>query len=280
MIPAYLNPTCLAEDVAKAVREDVGSGDITAQLIPAEKMATAKVFAREAAIICGRPWVDEVFRQIAPEAKIVWQVNEGSRAAPETVIFSVSGQARQLLTAERTALNFLQALSGIATTARHYAELVNHTDCIILDTRKTLPGMRLAQKYAVRAGGCQNHRIGLWDAYLIKENHISACGSIGFAVSKAKKLHPGKSVEVEVETIEQLTQALNARADVIMLDNFDVGTMREAVRIAAGRSKLEASGGIDDSTIVDIAETGVDFISIGAMTKHCKAIDLSMRFSD
>jgi len=277
-IPAYLSPASIEADVQQALQEDIGEGDITAQLIPADTEASARVIARESASIAGRPWVDEVFKQVAKEAIPAWQVQEGEQVLADTILFTVTGNARQLLTAERCALNYLQVLSATATAAHRYAQLIQHTQCKVLDTRKTLPGLRCAQKYAVLCGGGNNHRIGLWDAYLIKENHIAACGSIRAAVKTAKQLHPGKAVEVEVERLEQLQEAISVGADIVMLDNFELETMRTAVKLTAGRLKLEASGGIDDSSIVAIAETGVDFISIGAITKHCRAVDLSMRF--
>ena len=270
----------LARDVSRALEEDLGSGDITALLIPAERRSTARVITREAAVVCGRAWVDEVFRQVDPGCRLTWHQEEGSAAAADSVLFSVDGPARALLTAERCALNFLQTLCGTATTARRYAALVAHTRCRILDTRKTLPGLRYAQKYAVRCGGCTNHRLGLWDAFLIKENHIAACGSIEAAIAAARRLAPGKPVEIEVERLEQLHTAIAAGADIVMLDNFTLEAMREAVRENNGRVKLEASGGIDDHSLVQVAETGVDFISIGSLTKHCRAIDLSMRLNE
>ncbi|MFB9887477.1 carboxylating nicotinate-nucleotide diphosphorylase [Balneatrix alpica] len=264
--------------VARALAEDIGEGDITAALIPADKLANAQVITREAATICGRPYVDEVFRQVDPRIEINWLVTEGQQVSANAPLFNLSGPARSLLTAERSALNFLQTLSGTATLCRRYADLVADLPVKLLDTRKTLPGLRLAQKYAVTQGGCYNHRIGLYDAYLIKENHIMACGSIAAAVAEAKRLAPGKPVEVEVESLEELNQALTAGSDIIMLDNFSLDMMREGVSFAQGRAKLEASGGVDQHSLRAIAETGVDFISIGALTKDCKSIDLSMRF--
>ncbi len=268
----------LAATVAAALQEDMGSGDITALLVPAEAAASARVISREAAVICGRPWVDEVFRQIDPLCQIEWAVREGESIAANTVIFRVSGKARSLLTAERSALNFLQTLSGVATVSRHYAELVSHTGVKILDTRKTIPGLRLAQKYAVHCGGCQNHRMGLSDAYLIKENHIAACGNITQAVQAAQKLNPGRKIEVEVETLADLEEALTANADIVLLDNFSIELLQEAVRQNRGRAKLEASGGFSHDTLVSVAETGVDYISVGSLTKHVRAIDFSMLF--
>ncbi|OZG72496.1 nicotinate-nucleotide diphosphorylase (carboxylating) [Hahella sp. CCB-MM4] len=275
-----LIPTAIKEDAAKALKEDVGDGDITARLISPDARATAHVITREPAVICGQAWVNEVFHQVDSDITIEWQVNDGDRVEADSRLFTVTGNARSLLTAERPALNFLQTLSGTATIARYYADKVAHTHTRILDTRKTLPGLRVAQKYAIRCGGCHNHRIGLWDAFLIKENHIMACGSISQAVATAKQIAPGKPVEVEVETIQQLEEAISAGADIIMLDNFDLKTMARAVDLADKKVKLEASGGISDETLVAIAETGVDFISIGALTKHCQAIDLSMRIAN
>jgi nicotinate-nucleotide pyrophosphorylase (carboxylating) len=269
----------LEQNVRAALAEDIGSGDITATLVPTGRETSASVLCREAAVICGRPWVDEVCRQVDPAIVVDWHVAEGSLVAPDTRIFSLRGPARALLTAERSALNFLQLLSGVATTARHYAERVRHTQVRILDTRKTIPGLRLAQKYAVRTGGCHNHRIGLYDAYLIKENHIAACGGIAEAVAMARRLHADRPVEVEVESLDELQQALAAGADIVMLDNFDLAQTRAAVALTAGRAKLEASGGFDDASLVSVAETGVDYISVGALTKHLRATDFSMRFA-
>jgi len=268
----------LQQNVRMALAEDVGSGDITAQLVPADRHATATVLCREAAVICGSAWVAEVFRQLDAGIDVEWLVRDGTLVAPATRIFTAQGPARALLTAERSALNFLQLLSGVATTARHYADRVRHTQVQILDTRKTIPGLRLAQKYAVKTGGCHNHRIGLYDAYLIKENHISACGGIAQAIATARRLHAGRPVEVEVENLEELEAALQAGADIVMLDNFDLALTRAAVALNAGRSKLEASGGFNDETLVAVAETGVDYISVGALTKHLRATDFSMRF--
>ncbi|WP_151702918.1 carboxylating nicotinate-nucleotide diphosphorylase [Nitrincola alkalilacustris] len=271
-----LYPT-IKENVLNALQEDVGTGDITADLIAADTQAKAQVITREFAVICGIAWVDEVFHQVDPSVELTWHVKDGDQVVPGGLLFAMSGSARSLLTAERTALNFLQTLSGTATTSHHYAQRVAATGVRLLDTRKTLPGLRVAQKYAVSCGGCHNHRIGLYDAFLIKENHIMACGGISPAIKTAQSLHPGKPVEVEVESMEQLQEALDANADIIMLDNFTPDQMREAVKLTAGRAKLEASGNITDETLLSFAETGVDFISIGALTKHCRAIDLSMR---
>ncbi|WP_434679718.1 carboxylating nicotinate-nucleotide diphosphorylase [Pseudomonas sp. R1-18] len=266
-------------NVRRALLEDVGTGDITAQLIPAERLAKATIISRDAAVIAGTAWVDAVFRQLDPRVAVHWQVSDGDRVSPNQPLFHLEGPARSLLTGERSALNFLQMLSGVATRARHLADMVSGTQVKLLDTRKTLPGLRLAQKYAVTCGGCHNHRIGLYDAFLIKENHIAACGGIAEAVAAARKIAPGKPVEVEVESLDELRLALDAGADIIMLDELSLDDMREAVRLTAGRAKLEASGGINNDTLKVIAETGVDYISIGAMTKDVKAVDLSMRLS-
>lgn len=277
MIPAELLRQSRVENVAQSLREDIGDGDITAMLIPADKHATGRVITREAATIAGREWVDEVFRQVDPRVTLDWNVRDGDQVSPDQELFSMDGPARSLLTAERAALNWLQTLSAVATNCYSYAEQVAHTNVRLLDTRKTLPGLRLALKYAVTCGGCHNHRIGLWDAFLIKENHIAACGSIAKAVAEAHRIAPGKPVEVETENLEELEQALSAGADIIMLDEFSLQDMSTAVRRTAGRAKLEASGGINANTLVPIAETGVDYISIGALTKDVKAVDLSMR---
>ncbi len=263
--------------VRRALAEDIGSGDITAQLIPAERLAHASVITREAAVISGVAWVDAVFRQLDPRVAVHWQVADGERVEADQVLFHLEGPARALLTGERTALNFLQTLSGVATSCRHYADLVEGTGVKLLDTRKTLPGLRLAQKYAVTCGGCHNHRIGLYDAFLIKENHIAACGSIAQAIVAAHRIAPGKPVEVEVESLDELEQALQAGADIVMLDELSLDDMRTAVGLARGRAKLEASGGIGEETLLAVAQTGVDYISIGALTKHVRAVDLSMR---
>ncbi len=271
-----LKPTIEA-NVRLAIEEDVSTGDITAELIPESQQATAQIISRDQAVIAGRAWVDEVFKQVDPTVKVEWMVSDGDCVPPNTLLFTLQGSARSLLTGERAALNFLQTLSGTATIAKQYSDKVANTSVKLLDTRKTLPGLRLAQKYAVTCGGCYNHRIGLFDAFLIKENHILAAGGIEPAISQAKTNHPGKPVEVEVESFDELNQALQAAADIIMLDNFTPDQMREAVALVNGKAKLEASGNITDDTLVSYAETGVDYISIGALTKHCRAIDLSMR---
>jgi len=276
----------LTEDISHNVRaallEDIGDGDITAALIPATQQATAKVITREDCVVCGVAWVDEVFRQLDPSVKIDWHVQDGDKVSADSLLYTLSGSARSLLSGERAALNFLQLLSGTASSCQSYAQMVEHTQVRILDTRKTIPGLRMAQKYAVSQGGCHNHRIGLFDAYLIKENHIAACGGIAQAIKQAKINQPGKAVEVEVESIDEMMQALEAQADIIMLDNFDNDMLREAVTINsshANKAKLEASGNVNQNTLVGIAETGVDYISIGALTKDCKAVDLSMRLT-
>lgn len=275
--PDILNKAiCLNVDAALA--EDVGEGDISAQLIPDSGRSRARIISRQAATLCGSPWVNEIFRRLDPDVKIDWQVNEGQQVEENQCIVELEGRSRALLTGERAALNFLQTLSATASICRHFASLVSSTNVKLLDTRKTLPGLRIAQKYAVTIGGCFNHRMGLYDAFLIKENHISACGSIAAAVEAARALAPGKDVEVEVETLEELDRALQAGSDTIMLDNFSLGDMRVAVKLTDGKAKLEASGGINEQTLLPIAETGVDYISIGAVTKDCKAVDLSMRF--
>jgi nicotinate-nucleotide pyrophosphorylase (carboxylating) len=265
-------------NVRAALLEDVGDGDITARLIPANEQASAAIITREDAIICGLDWVNEVARQVDGSIKIDWQVADGQQAKANQVLFQAHGNARSLLTFERCALNFLQCLSGTASIAHYYASLVAGTPVKLLDTRKTIPGLRKAQKYAVACGQCYNHRIGLYDAFLIKENHIAACGGISQAIATARQQEPSKPVEVEVESMNELTQALDAGADRIMLDNFSLSDMRDAVALASGRAELEASGGITQHTLLPIAETGVDYISIGALTKDCRAIDLSMRF--
>jgi nicotinate-nucleotide pyrophosphorylase (carboxylating) len=279
MISAELLRQSRIETVAHSLREDVGDGDITAQLIAADTHASGRVITREHAIIAGREWVDEVFRQVDRDVVLDWQVKDGQCVEPGQLLLRMNGLARSLLTAERAALNWLQTLSAVATRAARYAALISHTRTQLLDTRKTLPGLRLAQKYAITCGGCSNHRLGLWDAFLIKENHIAACGSIAAAVRAARELAPGKPVEVETENLNELQQALEAGADIIMLDDFSLEDMRTAVAQAAGKARLEASGGIDDNTLVAIAETGVDFVSLGTLTKNLQAVDLSMRLN-
>ncbi|TFH71548.1 carboxylating nicotinate-nucleotide diphosphorylase [Gammaproteobacteria bacterium LSUCC0112] len=275
-------PDDITATVRRALEEDIGSGDITARLIAEQTLASASIISRENAVLCGTPWAEEVLRQVDPSIRVEWLATEGSDLEPNQAIARFRGPARALLSAERCMLNFLQTLSGTATISRSYAKKVAHTDVRLLDTRKTLPGLRTAQKYAVRVGGCFNHRMGLYDAFLIKENHISACGSITQAVATARQIAPGKPVEVEVETFAELDQALSAQADIIMLDNFELTDLHKAVAIArafqGANCRLEASGGINDQSLVAVAETGVDYISMGILTKDVKAIDLSMRF--
>ena len=277
--------------VARALQEDIGSGDITAQLIPQQQRATAVVICRDQAVICGRPWVDEVFRQLDSAAaeqadgttegtQIEWHINEGDSVSPNQKLFTLRGNTRVLLTGERAALNFLQTLSATATTARQYADIsLNsaNSQIKILDTRKTIPGLRLAQKYAAAVGGCQNHRIGLYDAFLIKENHIAACGGIGKAIAKAREIAADKLVEVEVETLDELHQALAARADVVMLDNFSPADIEALSSIDLGETKIEVSGDITEEKINAYSHGAVDFISSGSITMHIRAVDLSMR---
>lgn len=276
------DPAYVAQSVANALQEDVASGDLTAQLIPVDRVARASVITREDAVLCGTAWFDEVFRQIDARVRVAWSTHDGDRAQADQVLCTLDGPARALLTGERTALNFLQTLSATATLTRRYVAAVSGTQCRILDTRKTLPGLRLAQKYAVRCGGGTNHRIGLFDAILVKENHIAAVGSIANAVSEARRLNSKVMLEVEVENLAQLRQALDARVDRILLDNFTLQDLRNAVQIAReqanARTELEASGNMTLETLRSVAETGVDFISVGGLTKHVRAVDLSMRF--
>ena len=275
--PAMITAEYIAKVVTQALAEDIASGDITAELIGADVQARSRIVTREDGILCGTAFALEAFQQIDPSCHVEWAAQDGDAIAADSLVCTLSGPARALLTAERTALNFLQLLSGTASTAGQYAARVAHTGVKLLDTRKTVPGLRLAQKYAVTCGGCYNHRIGLFDAFLIKENHISAAGSIAEAVAAARDVAPDKPVEVEVENEAELEQALTAGADRIMLDNFTLEALRDAVSHTAGSADLEASGNVTDETLVAIAETGVDFISIGALTKHVRALDLSMR---
>ena len=270
----------IARQVAAALAEDLGSGDVTASLVPASQQVRAQILAREPAILCGTDWAEATFNQLDDTIRLEWMVQDGDRLAADMPVVRLSGPARPILTGERTALNFLQTLSGTATAAARYVEAVAGTGCKILDTRKTLPGLRLAQKYAVRCGGAQNHRMGLHDMVLIKENHIIAAGSIGGAIAMARRMSPGIPVEVEVETLAEFDQALDAGADIIMLDELSLDDMREAVkrnRARGPKAKLEASGSINMTTVREIALTGVDFISLGSITKHVQAVDLSMR---
>ena len=268
-------PSC----VARALQEDIGSGDITAMLIPEQQQAKGEVLCREHAVICGCAWVDEVFRQLDPNTTINWLVQDGDPVVPDQVLFTLIGNARVLLTGERTALNFLQMLSGTATLARQYAELTTGSDVRILDTRKTIPGLRLAQKYAVAVGGCNNHRIGLYDAFLIKENHIAACGGIALAVAKAREIAPEKVVEVEVENLDELNEALEAQADVVMLDNFSPSDIENLKHLNVGETKIEVSGNITHETVQHYISSAVNYISSGSLTKHVQAVDLSMRLT-
>jgi nicotinate-nucleotide pyrophosphorylase (carboxylating) len=269
----------IVDNVRLALAEDIGSGDITAQLIGAETQAHARIISRDSAVIAGVAWVNEVFKQVDSSVTVTWHVADGDHVSPNQCLYELEGNARALLTGERAALNFLQLLSGTATRCAHYASLVEGTQVKLLDTRKTIPGLRIAQKYAVTCGGCHNHRIGLYDAFLIKENHIMACGGIEQAIATARHNEPGKPVEVETESLEEFRIALMAGADIIMLDNFSLEDMRTAVRENAGRAKLEASGGVTQATLRHIADTGVDYISIGTLTKDCQAVDLSMRLT-
>jgi nicotinate-nucleotide pyrophosphorylase (carboxylating) len=276
------DPRYVADTVAAALREDVGAGDLTAQLVPADRQARASVITREEAVVCGQAWVDETFRQVDERIRVEWAANDCDRVRADQPLFTAAGPARGMLTAERTALNFLQLLSSTATITRRYVDAVAGTSCQILDTRKTIPGLRLAQKYAVRCCGGVNHRIGLFDAMLVKENHIAAAGSIAAAVSAGRRLNDRVMLEVEVESFEELEQALDAKVDRILLDNFSLEDMRRAVQLAKAHRntgiKLEASGNMSLESLRHVAQTGVDFISVGGLTKHVKAVDLSMRF--
>jgi len=273
-------PPNLAQQVTIALVEDIGSGDVTAELVPADQRVTGKVISREPAILCGRPWVTEVFRQLDPSVQLTWTADDGDRVAANQTLFEIAGLARPVLTGERAALNFLQLLSGTATATRRYVEAIAGTASAILDTRKTLPGLRTAQKYAVLCGGAQNLRIGLFDQVLIKENHIAAAGSVTEVIRAARRAAGSKKVEVEVETLQEFSEALQAAPDIIMLDEFSLSDMRAAVELnrASDHSvKIEASGRVTLETVRAVAETGVDYISIGSITKHVRAVDLSMR---
>ncbi|WP_105169207.1 carboxylating nicotinate-nucleotide diphosphorylase [Pseudoalteromonas sp. T1lg23B] len=274
----------ISQLVKQALNEDLNyqsaaEGDITAQLIPATEQAHAYVITREDCVFCGKDLIIEVFKQVDPQVKVDVLVNDGDQVSANARLFTASGSARAILTAERTALNFVQSLSGTATTTAHYVKALAGSQTQLLDTRKTIPGLRALQKYAVTCGGGKNHRIGLFDAFLIKENHIAACGGIANAVSKAKSNHPDKPVEVEVENLDELAQALQAGADIIMLDNFSVDDIKKAVTLTQGKAKLEVSGNMTLETLSTYAQAGVDFISSGALTKHLQSIDLSMRFA-
>ncbi len=277
--PAGLQSSEIAGQVARALAEDLGAGDLTATLVPAAATSHAQVLVREDAILCGKSWFDEVFRQLDPEIDVAWSAGDGDRLTPGQVVCKLRGRARPLLSGERTALNFLQTLSGTAWVAARYVQAVAGTGAVILDTRKTLPGLRLAQKYAVRCGGASNHRMGLYDAILIKENHVRAAGSIAAALQAARaSAGSGVTIEVEVEDLDELDQALDSGAVRVLLDNFDQAMLSDAVRRAAGRARLEASGGVTLETVAAIAGTGVDFISVGELTKDVRATDYSMLF--
>jgi nicotinate-nucleotide pyrophosphorylase (carboxylating) len=276
-MPQPPDSATVLDDVRRALAEDFGSGDVTADLLPPQAQARARVIAREAAVVCGRPWFGACFRELDAQTVIDWRVDEGARIEADGVVCELRGNARTLVGAERCALNFLQTLSGTATIAAQYADAVRGTRATILDTRKTVPGLRLAQKYAVRCGGASNHRIGLFDAILIKENHIAAAGSLAAAVEAARTRHPALLLEVEVENFEELDAALAAGVDRIMLDEFPLDDIRRAVAHVAGRVKLEVSGSVGLDRVRALAETGVDYISVGALTKHVRAIDYSMR---
>lgn len=271
----------ITANVAASLAEDLGDGDITALLVPPDQWSRGRVISRENATIAGTAWVEEVFRQVDPALQLTWHYQDGDAVdcTTDSTLFTFEGPSRALLTAERSALNFLQTLSAVATRCAFFSALVAHTGVTLLDTRKTLPGLRLAQKYAATCGGFGNHRLGLYDAFLIKENHIASAGSIGKAIDQAHRVAPGKPIEVEVEDLTEFEQAIQARADIIMLDEFSLADMRKAVERCAGRAKLEASGGVTEKTLVDIAQTGVDYISLGTVTKDIKAIDLSLRIT-
>lgn len=272
-----VNEETVRRDVIRALEEDLGPGDVTADLLPADQLATARVITRDSAVLCGQDWFAACFRELDPAVRIEWQVEEGARVAPGQLLCRIHGPVRPLVSAERSALNFLQTLSATATATAAHVAAIRGTRTTILDTRKTLPGLRQAQKYAVRTGGGMNHRMGLYDAILIKENHIAAAGSLAAAVARARALHPSIMVEVEVENFSELREALAAGADRIMLDEFELDELVQAVAEVDGRVPLEVSGGVEMERVRAIAETGVDFISIGALTKHVRAIDLSMR---
>lgn len=280
MIANDLLDAAIRSNVAAALSEDIGTGDITALLIPEQTQAKARVISREPMVLAGRPWVDALFNTLDPRVTLEWKAQEGESVSSDTPFLYLEGPARSLLTGERPALNFIQTLSATATQVNRWVALLAGTRAALLDTRKTIPGLRIAQKYAVTIGGGKNHRLGLFDAFLIKENHIMAAGGIGAAVAMAHRIAPGKPVEVEVESFDELEQSLRCGADIIMLDNFTLAGMREAVKLTDGRAKLEASGNIGPDNLRDVGLTGVDYISMGALTKDVKAIDLSMRFID
>jgi len=268
----------ISNNVRQALAEDIGSGDITAALIPAHEMAQATIVSRDSGIFCGLAWADETFRQVDPDTRVQWHLEDGDPLVENQCLVTLNGPARSILTAERTALNFLQLLSGTATQSAHYTKLIAHTSCSILDTRKTLPGLRQAQKYAVSCGGSKNHRMGLWDAYLIKENHIRAAGGIAEVILQARAQAPDRQIEIEVESLEELAQAISAEADIALLDNFSLSQLDQAVALNSQRLKLEASGGITEVSLADVADTGVDYISVGALTKNVQPLDLSLLF--
>ncbi len=278
-IPASLLEQSIQINIQQALQEDIGTGDITALLTPEDEQATATIISREDMILAGQPWVNSLIQTYDPQVEVIWLKNDGERVQANEAFLKLAGSARSLLTVERPVLNFIQTLSAVATKVADYVQRLNGLNTKLLDTRKTLPGLRIAQKYAVAVGGGKNHRLGLFDAFLIKENHIMAAGSIAQAIAKAHDIAPGKPVEVEVETWDELNQALNAGADIVMLDNFSTQQMQDAVQHVAGRCKLEASGNITLENLREVASTGVDYISMGALTKDIKAVDLSMRFN-
>jgi len=278
MIDPDILTAAVQRNVADALTEDVGPGDLSAQLIAADQAAQAQVITREAGIFCGRPWVDETVRQVNEQIALNWQVSDGEHVLADQVLYKLAGPAASLLTAERTMLNFVQLLSGTATRTAHYVSLIEPYHTTLLDTRKTIPGLRVAQKFAVLCGGGENHRMGLFDAYLLKENHIAAAGSIAAAVAAARRAHPDVPLEVEAENLDELRQTIDAGADIAMIDNFSLSDSVTAVALAKGHIKLEASGGIDEKSITDIAATGVDYVSVGELTKNVQPLDLSMRF--
>ena len=280
MIPEKLLFESVQKNVVAALEEDLGSGDVTASLIQESTRISAKVISREEAVFCGKLWVTETVKQMSDQVSVSWHVDDGDWLKKDQLLFSLKGPARPILSAERTILNFCQLLSGTATKAYRYSQLLDNSKVQVLDTRKTVPGLRIAQKYAVECGGCKNHRIGLFDAFLIKENHIISCGGIENAIGLAKEKHPGLEVEVEVESLEELDKAISAGADIALIDNFTPGTTKRAVEIAKGKIKLEASGGITLASITKIIDSGVDYISIVDLTKEVLPVDLSMRFDE
>lgn len=274
-----MNTKAIQEAVLISLKEDIGSGDITAELLPENQIVTATIITRESAIFCGTAWAEAVYQQLDPTIKIKWLLKDGDAIHPNQCLTEITGSSRSIITGERCALNWLQTLSGTATKVSRYAEKLKGTKTRLLDTRKTIPGLRYAQKYAVTCGGGYNHRMGLYDAFLIKENHIISCGSIVAAIQQAKKNHPNKPIEIEVENLSELEMALTESIDIVMLDNFSLEDIKKAVAINQGRTKLEVSGGVDINNIQTLAQTGIDFISVGALTKHIRAIDLSLRLN-